>query len=103
MRNWKKLSIKLNKKYNLFIDKDDTLSNQHKLLCSVDGIGDRTAIKMIVKTNAFQDFKDPRKFAVTQVLLHLNILLAVVYIQEKRCQTERIKALKPFYIWQHSQ
>ena len=44
------------------IDKDDTLSNQHKLLCSVDGIGDRTAIKMIVETNAFQDFKDPRKF-----------------------------------------
>lgn len=44
------------------IDNDDTLSNQHKLLCSVDGIGDRTAIKMIVETNAFQDFQDPRKF-----------------------------------------
>ena len=44
------------------IDNDETLSNQHKLLCSVDGIGDRTAIKMIVETNAFQDFKDPRKF-----------------------------------------
>jgi len=46
----------------LLIDNDDTLSNQHKLLCSVDGVGDRTAIKMIVETNAFQDFKDPRKF-----------------------------------------
>ena len=44
------------------IDNDDTLSNQHKLLCSVDGIGERTAIKMIVETNAFQDFKNPRKF-----------------------------------------
>ena len=44
------------------IDNDDTLSNQHKLLCSVDGVGERTAIKMIVETNAFQDFKDPRKF-----------------------------------------
>ena len=44
------------------IDNDDTLSNQHKLLCSVDGIGERTSIKMIVETNAFQDFKDPRKF-----------------------------------------
>lgn len=44
------------------IDNDDTISNQHKLLCSVDGIGERTAIKMIVETNAFQDFKDPRKF-----------------------------------------
>lgn len=44
------------------IDGEETLSNQHKLLCSVDGIGDRTAIKMIVETNAFRDFKDPRKF-----------------------------------------
>ncbi len=44
------------------IDKDETLSNQHKLLCSVEGIGERTAVKMIVETNAFKDFKDPRKF-----------------------------------------
>ena len=44
------------------IDNDQTLSRQHELLCSVDGIGDKTAIKMIVETNAFQDFKDPRKF-----------------------------------------
>ncbi|MCL2028608.1 MAG: IS110 family transposase [Bacteroidales bacterium] len=45
------------------IDNDETLSNQHKLLCSVDGIGDRTAIKMIVATNAFRDFDDARKFS----------------------------------------
>ncbi len=38
------------------IENDDTLSKQHKLLCSVDGIGERTAIKMIVETNAFKDF-----------------------------------------------
>jgi transposase len=44
------------------VGNDETLSRQHQLLCSVDGIGDRTAIKMIVETNAFRDFKDPRKF-----------------------------------------
>lgn len=44
------------------IDTDDTLSNQHRLLCSIDGIGERTALKMIVETNAFKDFTDPRKF-----------------------------------------
>lgn len=38
------------------------MSRQYELLCSVDGIGDRTAIKMIVETNAFKDFSDPRKF-----------------------------------------
>jgi len=45
------------------IDNDDTLSNQHKLLCSVDGIGERTAIKMIVATNAFKNFDNARKFS----------------------------------------
>jgi len=44
------------------IDSDETLSNQHKLLCSIDGIGDRTAVKMIVETNAFKDFDNARKF-----------------------------------------
>lgn len=44
------------------IQDDDTLSKQHKLLCSVDGIGERTAIKMIVETNGFKDFSSPRKF-----------------------------------------
>jgi transposase len=52
----------IEKEIQRIIDKDDTLSNQHKLLCSVDGIGDRTAIKMIVETNAFKDFTNPRKF-----------------------------------------
>jgi len=45
------------------IDNDDTLSSQHKLLCSIDGIGDRTAVKMIVSTNAFKDFDNARKFS----------------------------------------
>jgi transposase len=44
------------------IDNDETLSNQHKLLLSVDGVGERVAVKMIVETNGFKDFTDPRKF-----------------------------------------
>ncbi len=44
------------------IDCDETLSRQHQLLCSIDGIGERTSIKMIVETNAFKDFNNPRKF-----------------------------------------
>ena len=44
------------------VDSDQTLSKQHKLLCSIDGIGDRTAVKMIVETNAFNDFSNARKF-----------------------------------------
>lgn len=44
------------------IDNDETLSKQHFLLCSIDGVGERTSLKMILETNAFKDFKDPRKF-----------------------------------------
>ncbi|KAA6346048.1 hypothetical protein EZS27_006420 [termite gut metagenome] len=37
-------------------------TGQLKLLCSIDGVGERTAVKMIVETNAFKDFQGPRKF-----------------------------------------
>jgi transposase len=52
----------IEKEIQRLIERDDTLSNQHKLLCSVDGVGDRTAVKMIVETNAFKDFDNARKF-----------------------------------------
>ena len=44
------------------IKSDDGLSRQHELLLSVDGIGEQTAIKMIVETNAFRDFDNGRQF-----------------------------------------
>lgn len=44
------------------IDSDDNLREQHKILCSVDGVGERIAVKMIVETNAFKSFTDARKF-----------------------------------------
>lgn len=41
---------------------DEVLRRQHELLLSIDGIGDKTAVKMIVETNAFRDFKNARQF-----------------------------------------
>ena len=52
----------IEKEIDELITADETLSNQHKLLCSIDGVGDKTAVKMIVETNAFKDFDDARKF-----------------------------------------
>jgi len=52
----------IEKEIDELITADETLSNQHKLLCSIDGVGDKTAVKMIVETNAFNDFDDARKF-----------------------------------------
>jgi transposase len=54
--------LQIEKDIQNMIDSDESLSNQYKLLCSIDGIGDHIAIKMIVETNSFKDFKDPRKF-----------------------------------------
>ena len=44
------------------IKSDEMLSRQHDLLLSVDGIGEQTAIKMIIETNAFRDFDNGRQF-----------------------------------------
>ena len=44
------------------IDNAPDLKRQHELLCSVDGVGERTAMKMIVETNGFRDFDNARKF-----------------------------------------
>jgi transposase len=52
----------IDKKIKKLIANDETLSNQHELLCSVDGVGTVTATMMIVETNAFKDFDNARKF-----------------------------------------
>ncbi|KAA6311272.1 hypothetical protein EZS27_037567, partial [termite gut metagenome] len=58
-----KAAIKeIEEKIRKIIDQDETLSRQLKLLCSIDGVGERTAVKVIVETNAFRDFTDARKF-----------------------------------------
>ncbi|KAA6307623.1 hypothetical protein EZS27_040704, partial [termite gut metagenome] len=52
----------IEKKIQKIIEEDETLSHQFKLLCSIGGVGERTAVKVIVGTNAFRDFTDARKF-----------------------------------------
>ncbi|OAV67125.1 Transposase IS116/IS110/IS902 family protein [Bacteroidales bacterium Barb6XT] len=42
-------------------ESDETLYEQHKRLCTAEGIGDKTAVKMIVVTKGFTDFTDARK------------------------------------------
>jgi transposase len=45
------------------IEQDGQLMNMYKLVKSVDGIGPVIAATVVVKTNEFRDFKDPKKFA----------------------------------------
>ncbi|OAV63377.1 Transposase IS116/IS110/IS902 family protein [Bacteroidales bacterium Barb6XT] len=44
------------------IESDEILYEQHKRLCTAEGIGDKTVVKMIVATKVFTDFTDARKF-----------------------------------------
>ncbi|KAA6349124.1 hypothetical protein EZS27_003427 [termite gut metagenome] len=52
----------IEEKMRKIIEGDEKLSHQFKLLCSIDGVGERTAVKAIVETNALRDFTDARKF-----------------------------------------
>ena len=52
----------IDKKIEALFDGDDTLSNQHKLLCSIDGVGPVIATKVIADTNGFKDFTNGRSF-----------------------------------------
>ncbi|KAA6309991.1 hypothetical protein EZS27_038623, partial [termite gut metagenome] len=52
----------IEEKIRKIIERDEKLSHQFKLLCSIDGVGERTAVKVIVETNALRDFTDARKF-----------------------------------------
>ena len=54
--------LEIEQEIERLIESDETLSNQHKLLCSIDGVGEKTAVKMMVETNAFKDFDNARKF-----------------------------------------
>lgn len=54
--------VTIEKEIESLIKSDTTLSQQHELLLSIDGVGKRTAVKMIVETNAFRDFDNGRKF-----------------------------------------
>ncbi len=52
----------INKETTSIIRKNSVLQNQYYLLTSVEGVGDKLAIKMIVETNAFKNFNNARKF-----------------------------------------
>ena len=49
--------VEIEQEIERLTDSDETLSNQHRLLCSIDGVGDKTAVKMIDSGNrCFQGF-----------------------------------------------
>lgn len=62
IKNLEASIAEIEEEMHVLLYEDPVLFRQYELLCSVDGIGKRTAIKMIVETNAFKDFTNPRKF-----------------------------------------
>lgn len=62
MKELNKSISEIEQKIQQLIEEDETLHRQHQLLCSIDGIGNKTAVKMIVETNGFKDFDNGRQF-----------------------------------------
>jgi DNA invertase Pin-like site-specific DNA recombinase len=62
------------------INQAPVIAHQMDLLMSVDGVGERVALKMIMETDAFTSFTDPRKFCCHAVFL-LNIFGSVPFRQ----------------------
>jgi transposase len=54
---------KIDKKINELIAQNATIKSQFELIQSVPGVGPQTAIEVIVATNCFTCFDNPRKFA----------------------------------------
>lgn len=52
----------IEEKINLLIEEDQKLKRQKEILTSIDGVGEQTAIKMIVTTQGFTKFSEARKF-----------------------------------------
>jgi len=53
----------IEKSIKQLVREDENLARLEKLVCSVDGIGFIIGINIIVTTNEFINFKDPRKYA----------------------------------------
>ncbi|OAV73993.1 hypothetical protein Barb7_02578 [Bacteroidales bacterium Barb7] len=64
IRGLEKSICQVEKEIKELIESDETLYEQYKRLCTVEGIGDKTAVKMIVVTKGFY-----RLHGCTQVLL----------------------------------
>ncbi|KAA6313058.1 hypothetical protein EZS27_036111, partial [termite gut metagenome] len=92
----------IQKKIQQIIDQDETLSHQFKFLCSIDGIGERTAFKAIVETNALRDFTDARKFCCHAGLAPFSYTSGAVFIPVIESRIERTKVLRRFCTWEHS-
>lgn len=58
----------------LIISNEIELKKQFELIKSVPGVGDKTAIYMLIATRAFTAFDDARKFACYAGTALLNIV-----------------------------
>lgn len=71
VKSWKKIIsvieeelTEIDARIDELADKNETVKQQMELLTSIDGIGKRIAILMIVLTNCFTAFPDARRFCI---------------------------------------
>lgn len=59
----KKELVRLEKELSALVKSDDGVKEQHGIITSVPGVGNVTALNMIIHTNEFKSIREPKKFA----------------------------------------
>ncbi|OAV68163.1 Transposase IS116/IS110/IS902 family protein [Bacteroidales bacterium Barb4] len=67
---------------------------QHRQLCTVEGIGNKTAVKMIVVTKGFTDFTDARKFCCHVGAAPFSYLSGSTILSRNRVSQRADKSIK---------
>ena len=76
------------------IANDEQLSHQMKLMLSIEGIGRKTALKMMLETQAFTRFTDSRKFCCHAGVVPFSYLLGSSQHSKNRVSQRANKSIK---------
>lgn len=83
------------------INQAPVIAHQMDLLMSVDGVGERVALKMIMETDAFTSLLIPGSFAVMQELFRSSMCQEVANVLKIEYLIGLTKASSICYIWRH--
>ena len=83
------------------INQAPVIAHQMDLLMSVDGVGERVALKMIMETDAFTSLLIPGSFAVMQELFRSSMCQEVANVLKIEYLIGLTRASSICYIWRH--
>ena len=99
MKSLEQVLKTIEEEMNSIIESTKVLSRQMDLLTSIDGVGPVVARNMIIVTEAFTRFDNPRQFCCYAGVLRLLILPEVASTQKIKYHRKPVNISKHYYIW----